>query len=117
MMITGCNIHDAWRAAHPEGWHSRWDVLSTSEQEKYARMEISLEVRSGICPVCGSIPAEGLQDIDGHLRCGHDCPGADSGKYCDQRSVGALIRNEKGHILLFHRKWYQFFVDEMGYKA
>lgn len=112
-MITGRNLHDAYLSVLPHTYGSHgtsWEMLGETGHRHYREMAISLLTRLGICPACGSIPAEGLQDVDGHLRCGHDCPRVDSGRYCDHRSVGALIRNERGHILLFARNTYPYCV-------
>lgn len=57
----------------------------------------------GICPECGSIPSSGL----GATYC-PNCPGQDSGKWCTYRTVGAIIRNPAGEILLFNRGTYPF---------
>jgi 8-oxo-dGTP pyrophosphatase MutT (NUDIX family) len=47
------------------------------------------------CPRCGAIGCV-------------DCPGQDSGKWCDHQCVGAFIRNDAGETLLFKRATFPF---------
>lgn len=112
-MISGRAIHEAWNASWPAsiGATVPWEALDAAHQDRYRSMAQALATRSGVCPACGSIPAEGLgESSDGKWRCGGDCPGLDSQKWCDHRSVGAVITNERGQILLFERGTYPFCV-------
>ncbi len=69
-----------------------------------------LHAQAEICPLCGAVPVHGLVEVAGRRVCGKDCPGQDSGVWCDHRCVGAVIRDSDGNILMFDRGTYPFAV-------
>lgn len=105
-MITARMLHQAYREALCES--KPWEDLSEKFKALYAAMAAQATIEVGICPQCGSIPTNGLLEVAGERFCAPDCPGQDSGKYCDHQCVGALIRNDQGHILMFQRGTYPF---------
>ncbi len=105
-MITGKHIHCAYAEIKNDCWP--WEKVSHQAKQMYAEMATQINSEAGICPQCGSIPALGLLEVAGERFCATDCPGQDSGTYCDHRCAGAIVRNDQGHILLFKRNTYPF---------
>lgn len=105
-MLTGKMLHGAFIETLQVG--SGWREISEESRQTYNTMAFHANVEAGICPQCGSIPARGLLEVVGERFCAVDCPGQDSGKWCDHRCVGALIRNSGGDVLMFKRGTYPF---------